>query len=149
MTETTPTNNGLKIKFGSFCIYLTRKMALTILAIAAAGGGGGWAAMGLATSDELGAVAETSRKHVTKDKGRHTIVNKRLDGHDKQLKVITVKIGSIQEVQHWQVADQSADRICQRVPIRRRQNCYKRLFKWSLDRLRQKKLPCTNLECSN
>jgi len=149
MSTNPPPNNGLKIKLGNFCIYLNRKIVLTIIALAAAGGGGGWAAMGLATSGEVAAVVETNSRYATMDDGRHKIVNGRLDGHDDQLRVITVKIGSIQEVQHWQVADQSAERVCQRTPIRARQACYKRLFKWSLDRLRREKLPCTNLNCSD
>ena len=43
MNVSTPPNNGLKIKIGPVCIYLTRKMALIIISLAVAGGGGGWA----------------------------------------------------------------------------------------------------------
>ena len=148
MSTNPPPNNGLKIKLGNFCIYLNRKIVLTIIALAAAGGGGGWAAMGLATSGEIAAVTETNARYATASDTRHKAAEARLSSHDEQLKAIAVKIGSIQEVQHWQVADQSAERVCQRTPIRARQACYKRLFKWSLDRLRREKLPCTNLNCS-
>lgn len=149
MPTSLPPNNGLKIKLGPVCIYVTRKMAVIIVSLAVAGGGGGWAAMGLATSGEVAAIAESNSDYAATSDARHTATEKRLNGHDEQLDVITVKIGSIQEVQHWQVADQSAERVCQRTPIRARQDCYKRLFKWSLDRLRREKLPCTNLNCSD
>lgn len=149
MPTSLPPNNGLKIKLGSFCIYVNRKVALLIMSVAIAGGGGGWALTGLATSIEVDGVRADVTSHITADQTRIAKVDDRLNGHDEQLEVITVKIGSIQEVQHWQVADQSAERICQRTPIRARQACYKRLFKWSLDRLRRGKLPCTNLNCSD
>jgi len=149
MPQSLPPNSGLKIKLGPVCVYVNRKVALRILSVAIAGGGGGWAVMGLATSSEVAAVIETNARYATASDTRHTAAETRLDNHDDQLRVITVKIGSIQEVQHWQVADQSAERVCQRTPIRARQACYKRLFKWSLDRLRREKLPCTNLNCSD
>lgn len=149
MTQSLPPNNGLKIKIGPVSINITRKMAMIIISVAVAGGGGSWAAMGLATSDEVAMVKTKVTEHITADEDRTVKVDGRLDNHDAQLEVITVKIGSIQEVQHWQVADQSAERVCHGTPIRARQACYKRLFKWSLERLRRDKLPCTNLDCSN
>jgi len=149
MSTNPPPNNGLKIKIGPVCIYVTRKMTMIIITLAVAGGGGSWAALGLATSGEIAAVTETNARYATASDTRHKAAEARLSSHDEQLKAITVKIGSIQEVQHWQVADQSAERVCQGTPIRVRQACYKRLFKWSLDRLRREKLPCTNLNCSD
>jgi len=149
MSASLPPNNGLKIKLGSFCVYVNRRVALLIVSVAIAGGGGGWALTGLATGVEVDGVRADVKSHITADEDRSTKVDDRLNGHDEQLEMITVKIGSIQEVQHWQVADQSAERVCQQTPSRARQDCYKRLFKWSLDRLRREKLPCTNLNCSD
>lgn len=150
MTPSLPPNNGLKIKIGPVCVYINRRVALLILSMAIAGGGGGWAVMGLATSGDLDGVIETNSRYATASDTRHKTAETRLDNHDEQLRTITVKIGSIQEVQHWQTADQSAERVCQQVAKSKRRACEKRLFKWSFDRLRDGETrPCTNLDCSD
>lgn len=150
MTTSLPPNNGMKIKIGPVSINITRKMATIIISLAVAGGGGSWAVMGVATSDEVAMVKAKVTGHITADRDRGKKVDGRLDGHDEQLKGLTVKIGSIQDVQHWQTADQASVRVCQRVPQSKRRDCEKRLFKWSFDRLRDGETrPCTNLDCSD
>lgn len=130
--------------------FTLRGVIVILLALAGTGGVSSLLAnYGLASNSSVEDVSKKQVVHDKLDAERHVKVDERLKGHDTELQGITATIGEVQEVQHWQAADQAAERVSQAAPKPRRREAYKRLFRSNMKRLKGKELPCSNLDCTN
>jgi hypothetical protein len=123
-----------------------------IIAVLVFLGGGGASTFHFMTAEEVDKKVDTKTKPIEKmiienkkaDDARHVTI-------DHTFKKITRKIDRVQDVQHWQVADQAAERVSKDAPKKKQEEKRRLLFKWNMQRLKEKppKMPCSNLDCTN
>jgi len=115
--------------------------------------GGTFGAVRLATVGDVEAAEKRVEKKVHKEKKAReagfVTFDARLVVQEEATNDLKDTVQEVQEVQHWQVADQAAERTSQEAPKHKRKDAYKRLFKRNLNRLKSKRPPCANLECTN
>ncbi len=113
-------------------------------------GGGGLGFVGFARSDD---VTMEVKAHIAMAAVEHIEVHDKLDDRMDKQEAATMGLGKtiedVRNVQHWQAADQAADRVAKKGPKKRYAENYKQLFRWNIKRLAVKKLPCKNLDCTD
>lgn len=121
-----------------------------IIAVVVFLGGGGASTFHFVTADEVDKkiemksveVKKTIAEHAATDDERHVRI-------DKTFKKINKTMNQVQDVQHWQVADQAAERVSKDAPKKKQEEKRRVLFKWNMARLKAKQMPCSNLDCTN
>jgi hypothetical protein len=133
-------------------ITLNTKAMLWVLGSLLAGGGV-FGAVRLATTADVAAAEKRVEKKVNKQKGEHATVHFKLDTQVQKVEAVQTQlkqtVSEVQEVQHWQVADQAAERVSKKAPTHKREEVRMGLFKENISRLKNKKTPCANLDCTN
>jgi hypothetical protein len=138
--------NGIKLS-------INPKLAICLALII--GGGAGGASLGqlLFGADSKNDFAKLNDNGATTKNDfdtRFQKIDTTLDTHTAQITEMDKQITEIQTVQHGDIARTEARRVTETITSRdRREKEYDRLTALNLHRLRDGKVPCSNLECSN
>ena len=150
MGRSTSTSEAPDVEIKGKKISLSLR-AIIILAGVLGVGGGTFGAVRLATVGDVEASEKRVEKKVQEEKKERetgfVTFDARLVVQETATKDLKNTVEEVQNVQHWQVADQAAERLSQEAPKHKRKSAYKRLFKRNLDRLKSKRPPCSNLDC--
>jgi hypothetical protein len=134
-------------------ITLSLKTLLIILGVVAGVGGGSFGVVRIATMGDVQAAEKRVENKIIKEKKERKVYEAAFDARLDVQKAATTDlkntVSEVQEVQHWQVADQAAERVSKKAPKPRREGIRMDLFKENIRRLKDKKAPCSNLDCTN
>jgi hypothetical protein len=129
------------------------KTIAAILGVLGAGTGTSFGIARCATTQDVKAAERRIEQKIDTESGvRETGFIKfdaRLKVQEKSTEDLAKTVGQVQEVQHWQVADQAAEMVSKEAPKHKREEKRRDLFKWNMRRLKHGQMPCTNLDCSN
>lgn len=140
-------------ELGATKITLSLRTLLIIAGVLAGTGGGAFGFVRLATTSDVEAAEKRVEEKVHKEKrtreASFVTFDARLVVQEEATEDLSDTVQEVQEVQHWQVADQAAERVSKKAPRNRKEEVRMRLFKENITRLKAKKTPCANLDCTN
>lgn len=124
------------------------KLIFSLLAVLGIGGGGSYV---FVTENQVDEKLDTQKTEITKSiDDFKSLENDRHVKIDETFKEVKETVNDIQTVQHSQVARDEARRITESIKDRReRETSYDRLIGMNMRRLKEKKDPCFNVDCTN
>ena len=135
-------------------IAVSWKTVLAVLTVLLGGGGGGYAVRQYVTAGQVDQKIEAVK---ASENVRHEKLDRVVDGlivtqeaQGTKLEQVSRTVGSIQAVQHRQIARDEARRVTKDIRSRnQREEAYDRIREVNLSRLKRGAEPCGSLECTN
>lgn len=130
-----------RIAFGRHSVKIPYTLIIVLLSTTGVGGTI-WASLDFIRCSEFQAYKSMDFK-------RHQALVSKDQSLENGLKDLSSKLDKSMDLQHWQAADQAATRVCSGLKNKKYLECYKRILRLSMRRVKDERLPCAELNCED